>query len=515
MNYGLRWEVIQPWYERFNQRTNFVEGAQSTLFPDAPEGVVFAGDNVPGYGKVPRGSWRTPYHDFGPRLGIAYSPSASGGLLGRLTGGPGKSSIRAAFGIFYQTIEGVDVYNVDPEPPYIASYASPVAPLLEAPLTDRATGNIRPQVYPFVFSQDGGSHYNWAARLPLGGIPAISINNRTPYTESYQFTLQRQIGNNDLLTVGYAGNESHALMTNQMINPGNEALCLSLSQPSEVEPGTPTCGPFGESGTYTAADGTVYNTTRGPFGSNFGDDAWASTIANSSYNSLQVSLRHTTGRLSFLAGYTYSKTMDNASSINDVPINPINQSLSKSLSAFDVPHNFVISYNYQLPFDQLAQNKWPRLTSGWRLAGATHFASGFPVPLAESDDLSLLGSTGGGVGKVVDEPNYTPGNLQFTNPRSGLTYFNTSLFSPETLGHLGNANRQFFNGPGLNNFDLALLKDLKLNERMAFQFRGEFFNIFNHAQFLNPNGNIDSGIFGVVTGARDPRIGQVAAKLIF
>ena len=432
----------------------------------------------------------------------------------KVLGGPGKTSIRASWGMFYQTIEGLDVFNVDPEPPNILSWTSPVPPLLESPLIDRATGNIHPPIYPFVAALNGGKNYDWGHNLPFGGIPAISINNRTPYTESYHFTLQRQIKNDDLFTLAYVGSQSHALMTNQMTNPGNQQLCLGLSQPSEVAPGTPTCGPFGESGVYTEPNGTIVNGTRAPFGPNFGDDAWATTIANSIYNSLQVSLRHTTGRLSFLAGYTYSKSMDNASSINDNAINPINQELSKSLSGFDITNNFVLSYNYMLPFDRLTSNRGSRLTGGWRLSGVTHFATGFPVPISEGDDRSLLGSTGAGVGKTVDEPNYTPGNLSFTNPRTALPYFNTGLFSLEPLGHLGTANRQFFHGPGINNFDIALLKDLKLNERAAFQFRGEFFNVFNHAQFLNPVGNINSGAFGLVTGARDPRIGQVALKLL-
>jgi len=515
VNYGLRWELIQPWYERFNQRTNFVEGVQSTVFPNAPEGIVFAGDNVPGFGTIPRGSGRTPRNNFAPRLGIAYSPSGSGGLMEKILGGPGKTSIRGSWGIFYQTIEGLDVFNVDPEPPFIESYTSAVPPLLESPLIARATGEVHPPIYPFVAAVDGRKNYDWSNNLPFGGIPGISINNRTPYTESYHFTLQRQIKNNDLFTLAYVGSQAHALMTNQMTNPGNQKLCLSLSQPSEVAPGTPTCGPYGEGGVYTEPNGTIINGTRAPFGPNFGDDAWATTIANSNYNSLQVSLRHTTGRLSFLAGYTYSKSLDNASSINDNAINPLNQELSKSLSGFDIAHNFVISYNYLLPFDRLTGNRGSRLAGGWRLSGVTHFATGFPVPISEGDDRSFLGSSGAGVGKTVDEPNYTPGNLAFTNPRTGLPYFNTALFSLEPLGSLGTSNRQFFHGPGLNDFDTALLKDLKLNERLALQFRGEFFNIFNHAQFMTPVGNINSGAFGLVTGARDPRIGQVALKLLF
>jgi hypothetical protein len=102
-----------------------------------------------------------------------------------------------------------------------------------------------------------------------------------------------------------------------------------------------------------------------------------------------------------------------------------------------------------------------------------------------------------------------------TNPRKGGTYFNTSLFTPEVLGQFGNAKRRFFNGPGLNNWDMALAKNLPLRESMSIEFRAEFFNIFNHAQFQTPSGSINSSSFGVVTNANDPRIGQIAAKFKF
>jgi hypothetical protein len=175
----------------------------------------------------------------------------------------------------------------------------------------------------------------------------------------------------------------------------------------------------------------------------------------------------------------------------------------------------VVSYQYELPFDRLAGNRQLRLTSGWRLVGITRFATGFPVSLSEVDDRSLLGTFGSGIGAAVDTPNFLGGKLNFTDPRSGKPYFNTSLFVQEQLGYLGTANREFFHGPGFNNFDLSLQKDVKLTESKSMEFRGEFFNAFNHAQFLNPNGNFNSGTFGLVTGANAPRIVQLAVKFLF
>jgi hypothetical protein len=212
--------------------------------------------------------------------------------------------------------------------------------------------------------------------------------------------------------------------------------------------------------------------------------------------------------------------MDNASSwgpgVSDAAeeINPVNFKLSKALSAFDLTHNFVVSYSYELPFDKLLTRN--RLTEGWIVTGITRYATGLPVTISEQDDNSLLGTwCTGPTCSVVDTPNFTPGPLKFTNPRTGNAYFNTSLFSLEALGQLGNSNRRFFHGPGIANWDLGLLKDLRLTESKMLEFRGEFFNIFNHAQFGLPQGDIINSSFGLVTSAAAPRIGQLAIKLLF
>jgi hypothetical protein len=196
-------------------------------------------------------------------------------------------------------------------------------------------------------------------------------------------------------------------------------------------------------------------------------------------------------------------------------VNPYNYRVSKGLAAFDVRHNFVISYSYELPFDKLSRSN--RLTRGWILTGITRFSTGLPVTISETDDQALIGDFATGINDLtVDEPNRGPGRiLSNTNPRSGQAYFNTSLFTAEGLGQLGTSNRRFFHGPGINNWDMALLKNLRLTESKSIQFRGEFFNIFNHAQFHNPDGEYTDGTFGLVTSAVPPRIGQVAVKFLF
>jgi hypothetical protein len=235
-------------------------------------------------------------------------------------------------------------------------------------------------------------------------------------------------------------------------------------------------------------------------------------MANSAYHSFQAILRHTSSRGEFLFGYTYSKCLDNSSGLED-PVNPYNPRTSRGLCLFDVKHNFVGSYSAHLPFDKLfhASSGWSnKIAGGWQISGITTFATGLPIVITEGKDISLAGSIG------TDTPNFTPGRiLNNTNPRSGQAYFNTSLFSLESLGQIGNSNRRFFHGPGLNNWDMALLKDTKFTESKVLELRFEAFNVFNHVQFQNPGGSIDESTFGIISSANDPRIMQVAAKFRF
>jgi hypothetical protein len=345
----------------------------------------------------------------------------------------------------------------------------------------------------------------------MSAIPGYKPSNSIPYTESYNLSLQRQIGTNTLLNVSYVGNQAHHLLVLEAANPGNPALCLSLSQPDEVAPGSATCGPFGESSTYTTASGNAINGTRGPLGPAFGSVSYQASIGNSNYNALQVSLHHTSGPLQLFGSYTYSKSIDQASNLGD-QVDPFNPNLSRGLSSFDMRQNFVASYTYQLPFE--------RFTKGWSISGITRYGTGLPVTFYNYEDTFLLGTQGNGINNLaVDELEYVHGPLDLNhNPRNGNPYFNTSLFSLPPLGSVGNSGRRMFSGPGIDNYDLTVQKNLKLTESKYLELRLEAFNAFNHAQFYGPgsvDGNITSGTFGHVVSAAAPRLVQVAAKIVF
>jgi hypothetical protein len=321
-----------------------------------------------------------------------------------------------------------------------------------------------------------------------------------------------------VLSASYVGNAGRHLLTFEESNPANPALCLQLSNPAAVAPGTATCGPFGEDNVYTLANGTNVNGTRPIFGINFGSNPYMMTAVTSSFNSLQVSVEHNEKYANFLLGYTWEKSIDNGSTAFDAT-NPYNPGLSRSLSILDVPQDLVASYTVQLPFNNLTGNGdiSTRVAAGWALSGVTTFASGQPVQLAESDDRSLTGT----FDDTVDEPSYANDGSKLyvnKNPRSQEPYFNPNYFTFEPVGQVGNVMRRYFSGPGILNSDMALLKDTKIRENQNLEFRAEAFNVFNHAQFNNPSGQIDntgSGGFGYVTSANNPRIMQVALKLIF
>jgi hypothetical protein len=516
LNYGLRWEVSQPWYDTQNKTETIIPGVQSVVFPGAPKGWLVPGD--PG---VPPTLAPTKWDGFAPRVGIAYSPKWDSGLLGKLAGGPGKTSFRAAWGLFYTSVEDLTQFVEVGDSPYGLFYVSPSPPVFATPYIDRATGHNEGQRFPFIFppTNSSASHpdttFNWPAVEPISGAPVFFHQNRMPYAEDYEASLQRQFGANTTLSVSFVGTQGHDLISFLESNPGSAALCESLNA-STLAPGQTPCGPFLESNTYTLNSGQQVLGTRPLLGNLFISNAYMDEMANSNYNSLQVSLRHTSKTSSFLIGYTYGKALDNASALEQ-GINPLNYKDSKALSSFDVTQDFVASYSVR-PFDSFSfanssVGKWA--IRGWELSGITTFSTGLPVALSENDDRSLLGS-----GTGVDLPDRAPGKiLNDTNPRNGNTYFNTSLFSLEPLGQIGDSGRNFFHGPGINNFDLAAAKDFVITESKRLEYRCEFFNAFNHAQFGgiggSPNGLINSGVFGLVTGARDPRIVQMALKFVF
>jgi hypothetical protein len=508
INLGLRWEVNMPWYDTQGRIETIVPGEQSTQFPTAPLGWVVPGD--PG---IPSTLAPTRYNNWAPRIGMAYSPDFKDGFLAKLTGGAGKTSIRAAYGIYYTAIEDLSLLYEVANAPFSQFWVSPLPPMFDEPYRTRADGTSQTQRFPFVFPIPGdpaNKTLDYSKYLPISYSPGYSTKNKMPYAEHYNFSIQRELSRNTVLTLAYVGTEGHRLISQYDANPGDQKLCLHLIAVGA----TPTCGPYQEQNTFTLPDGSKVFGTRTALGPNFGyGNTYTANISNSNYNSLQVGVVRKASDVTFLAAYTYGKALDNASGFGDW-VNFSNFRLSRGLSDFDVTHNFVVSYNWALPLAGSFPGAPKRLVNGWNLVGITRATTGFPILLFEGAlDISLVGSANidvpDVVGKVHTQDPRKPG------PNGPNTYFFPDAFAAQALGTFGDANKRFFHGPGLFNTDFALEKSTAVTERTAVEFRAEFFNIFNHAQFNNPSGNFAAGNFGVVTSARDPRIGQLSLKFVF
>ena len=580
LNYGLRWELNTPLADVSKHVQTFRPGQQTTIYPCQlsasdplvaqfgttdcsagsagesvnPLGLVFPGDKG-----IPNSLTNTYYKAFAPRIGLAYSPSGDSGWKHFLFGSPGASSIRMGWGIFYNPIEQLVLEQFSAEPPFGGSI-SLANPMFNTPFEGQ-DGSTNPNPFNGILNPKPGQSIDWASFRPILLYGQFQPKLRTQYAEQYNFTLQRQIPGNVVVQLGYVGSQGHRLLASHDLNYGDAQTCLDL-QAISVASGDSSlqCGPFYADSSFTIAPGeipagftlhlpygpqaTITGPNAGPitlvglrkyssplcnpltgtgcppdgvpvFSSIFAED----TVANSNYNSLQISAEKRLSRgLQFQAAYTWSKSIDNASSFEN-ELNPLNYGLSRSLSYFNAPQRFVVSFYYQFP-NTTYRGFAGALLNGWNASGILTFQAGFPVPITSSDDYELEYSA---FFQYPGEPNQIA-PFKRLNPRGPGNYaFDPSTFQQPTdangnpiYGVFGDSSRTVCCGPGANNVDVSFLKDTKLSEKKTLEFRSEFFNIANHAQFSQVDGNISDGAtFGKTLRARDPRLIQFALKLLF
>jgi len=537
-----------------------------------PTGLVFPGDKG-----IPPGMTATYYKAFAPRLGLNWSPGWNEGLGKALTGGPSKTSVSMGWGLFYNPIEQLVLEQFSAEPPFGGSnYIS--SPLFNTPYVDQS-GNVYPNPFNGILSPAPGTSIDWASFRSILLFGQFQPNMRTQYSSQYNLTIKRELPGNILFQIGYVGSQGHRLLASYDLNPGNPNTCNDLAAMASNDPtsvlsysGGPqtSCSTYSEDNSYFIPGGTVIpNTPNGglllPYsgtpggnptlipsgtvvGSNgimlagirpysspncnpmtaagcpadglavFSNIFTENTVAKSNYNSLQAMLeKRFSHGLQFQASYTYSKSLDNASSFESslVPGDP-NATYGPSL--YDARHRFVFNYVWVIPVPKMSGFKGA-LLDGWQASGIVTFQSGFPIRITSADDVEEYGSY---FFEAPGEPNwaYSPGQLNKLNVRqSGGFVFDPNQFTNSTVdpGTIGNAPRSLCCGPGINNWDMAFLKDFSISERTKLEFRAELFNVWNHAQFYNVDGDVsDQGsTFGQVQNVRDPRLIQLALKLSF
>lgn len=559
LNWGLRYEYSSPKLDTAGRSFSVIPGVTtpSKVFPNAPIGMLFPGDS-----NAPRGVNYPDRKNWGPRFGFAWDPS-----------GNGKTSIRGGVGLFYDVLKGEDNLQFNGQPPFFASAGvgysgvTPVngpEPFFTQVFANSLPGATGTPLNPFPSHKPPANlDFNAAGFLPInsgGSVYIVDPKLRTPYTYQYNLSLQREIVPNLVLELSYLGNTSHGLTSLQDINP---FVLGTTDQILNLTPGNSSC--LDETQAKRASDN---GTSLGPTCS-YATLPEFKNVSQSNYHSLQASLTrqmaHTRyiGSTYFTLGYTYSHGIDNASGFRqrNSSVPTLHPGLFRASSDQDVRHRVTFSGGWDIPWDKGWESGPKRLTQGWSLFPIVTWHTGFPYDVfARLPDRFTPGAEGpSGAGDPYNVHANIVGPLSTQNPRKlqnlgaslgdspGYFWIDPTSFSNNqcppnndqnqppactpgptmlpsndqvvanpSLATYGTLPRNFLRGPGYINFDLALSKTTALvGERAKLEFRAEFFNIFNHANFLNPVININSGQFGQVTSTHDPRIIQLALRLSF
>jgi hypothetical protein len=540
LTYGLRYEYSTPKIDTKGRSFSVIPGLQSTRFTNAPLGLVFPGDKG-----APNGANFPDKNDFAPRFGFALDPS-----------GNGKWSIRGGIGMFYDILKGEDNLQFNGQPPFFSS----VGLYFDPPGTGSytcpnsvgtsgsglfcdpfgATGAINP--FPST-TPTQNLDFSLAGFLPINGggsVYLVDPHIRTPYTYQYNLGVQHEIAKGTLMELTYVGSSSHKLTALQDINP---------MDPTTIFPVFDNSGQFvGNSGTRVInanpALDSCNNDPNNQYGMCYAYLPEFRNVGTQSYNALDTSVtRQMTdtgafGKTYFTFGYTWSHTIDNVSGFRQrsyqVPTG--NPQAFRASSDQDLRHRITFSGGWDMAFDKWWGSGPKRLTEGWSLYPIFTWRSGFPYDIganfADAYDPtaagpSNLGDPILGYANIVGPTNlYNPRKPQDFGSGKAAYWFDPNSFSnaceyvtTTCAGGYGSAYgslpRNHFRGPNKTNLDMTLAKSTKITERVNLQLRVDAFNLFNHAQFKNPDTNIYSGTFGQITDTYDPRILQLGARFSF
>lgn len=454
LNIGLRWERDGSWREKYNRWAYFDFGTGEMVYP---QGVSTPYTTFPYPFRLNgREDITRPTNSaFAPRIGFAFRPFADSNTV-----------IRSAFGIFWAQSAANPVGNTSGTPPPFflrqTEISGTTTPELEFGQFSNASGASLIPTVPTFFTLD-------------------PYDYRNGYVTQWNFGIEHQILRDLALKASYVGSRGNHL---------------------EVR--------FEGNGAFPPAAGAVQNRRLYP---RFGSITMTSPVGISSYQSLQLTAEKRFSKgLQFLAGYTWSKSLDNSSnwggfsSESFLPQNPLRLDLENARSAHDLRQRFTLSYIYKLPF-QFSQ-RWLQYTlGGWENSGIVTLQTGFPFSVLVGGDIPNIGAAGTNTrANVVGD--WRPANQTID------TWFNATAFAQPAAFTFGNTGRNILDGPGTRAFDMTLNKSFRVTEVQSFQLRIEFFNTFNHPNYGLPNATVGSPAIGTIRSA-DNREMQIGLKYIF
>lgn len=493
LNLGLRWDVQTPPTDPQNREDTFVAGVQSTVVPAAPAGQLFIGDP-----NVTRGTVPVRWHHVSPRVGIAWDPF-----------GNGKTAVRLGGGVFYGSVSGNE-WNTDTNfQPFSTRFTftnvttalnasnQPTGATLSNPYNNLAGGDP----FPYIFNPSNPKF------IPGASIFGFSPNFQWPYSYQFNLSVQRQITSDFSVQVAYVGTLSHDL-------------------PFAIDQNYPVFLPSASSSSANILSRRpVDNANVGVTPSPLGAILLVQSNQTASYHGLQVTATKRMSHHLLVNGfYTYSKTLSSAQLDNNTTQGGAEDVsrlfLDKGRTDFDMRHMFVASGVWQISYYSGSRTVLRELLNGWSVSPIVTLHSGLPFTILDGSDANLDGNS-------TDRAQLVAGVNPMLDPHRSRAaavaqWFNTAAFSKNaaTTGVFvdGNSSRNFLDGPGFRDVDLAVFRDIQIREKLALQLRLESTDAFNLVSLQNPTGNgatVGSSTFGAITSAYPMRQLQLGARITF